>query len=237
MRAYGFSTGALALGDFRRALEMLREHDVRAVELSALRDHELPGLMGAIPNLDLSGYDHVSLHSPSKFRDLSERRVAELLRPCIERGIHVVLHPDAIVDAGCWRDFGELLCIENNDKRKAGRTIEELAPVFEKLPSASWCLDLAHGRQVDSTLLEVWRMLREFGPRLREIHLSELNSKCEHEPLSMSAVWSIREIAHKIPEVPVILESQVSSSAIANELRMAASCFDRQHDLLSISAE
>ncbi len=193
--------------------------------------------MEAIPNMDLSRYEHVSLHSPSKFGALTERRVADLLKPCIERGIDVVLHPDAIVDYGCWRDFGELLCIENNDKRKLGRTLDELTPVFEKLPSASWCLDLAHGRQVDSTLLEVWRMLRELRPRLREIHLSELNSKCEHEPLSMNGVWSIREIAHKIPEVPVILEAQVSASAIASELRMAAACFDRQNALLGISAE
>ena len=40
MHSYGFSTGALAYGDFERALEMLAGHDVSAIELSALRDHE-----------------------------------------------------------------------------------------------------------------------------------------------------------------------------------------------------
>ena len=41
MRLIGFSTGALARNDFRRALQMLAERHVRAVELSALRQDEL----------------------------------------------------------------------------------------------------------------------------------------------------------------------------------------------------
>jgi hypothetical protein len=241
MRTYGFSTGALALGEFRRGLEMLQGIGARAVELSALRDHELPALMDSLSELDLTAYSYVSLHAPSRFGNSGERRVAELLRPCIERGIHVVLHPDVIQDVGCWTDFGELLCIENNDKRKPGRTVDELKPTFEKLPSASWCLDLGHARQVDSTLLEVWRMLREFSDRLREIHLSELNSRCEHEALSMGTVWSIREIAHRIPEVPVILESRVGRADIRRELEMAKQCFERPasptRDLSSLHAE
>ena len=42
MSLFGFSTGALALGDFRRALELLQGVDADAVELSALREKELP---------------------------------------------------------------------------------------------------------------------------------------------------------------------------------------------------
>ena len=37
MRPFGFSTGALALGDFRLALRMLEGIDLDAIELSALR--------------------------------------------------------------------------------------------------------------------------------------------------------------------------------------------------------
>jgi hypothetical protein len=39
---FGFSTGVLALGDFRRSLELLQGVDADAVELSALRETELP---------------------------------------------------------------------------------------------------------------------------------------------------------------------------------------------------
>ena len=45
MRLIGFSTGALARNDFRRALQMLAERRVRAVELSALRQDELMPLV------------------------------------------------------------------------------------------------------------------------------------------------------------------------------------------------
>jgi hypothetical protein len=38
-------------------------------------------------------------------------------------------------------------------------------------------------------------------------------------------MWSIRELAHKIPKVPVVLESQVDATGIENELRMARACF------------
>jgi hypothetical protein len=229
MRHYGFSTGALARGDFRAALEMLRGHATEAIELSALRDHELPALMAALPELDLSGYSYVSIHAPSCYTSAQqERQVARALEACIVRGIHIVLHPDSLHDLSCWHDFGSLICIENNDKRKVGRTVAELEPTFERLPKASWCLDLGHARQVDSSLMETWRMLREFGSKLREIHLSELNARCGHERLSMNTVWAVRELAHLIPEVPVILESQVEASEIAAELEMARACFERE---------
>jgi hypothetical protein len=45
MRPIGFSTGALAKGDFRRGLDLQRRSGISAIELSALRDHELPHLL------------------------------------------------------------------------------------------------------------------------------------------------------------------------------------------------
>jgi hypothetical protein len=61
----GFSTGALAKGDFPRALQMLRTAGVSTVELSALREHELPSLAHSLNDLDLTGFSHVSIHAPS----------------------------------------------------------------------------------------------------------------------------------------------------------------------------
>ena len=69
MRRIGFSTGALARGDFRSALAMLRPHKIDVVELSALRVSELAPLAQAIPDLDLSEFTFVSIHAP---RSLSE---------------------------------------------------------------------------------------------------------------------------------------------------------------------
>lgn len=228
MRSIGFSTGALALGDFDRGLALLSDRSTKVIELSALREQELPLLMAALDRLELDAYAHVSVHAPSRLHTLSEAAVADMLRPCIERGWHVVLHPDAIGDHGCWRELGRWLCIENMDKRKAiGRTATELRRHFHELPDASMCLDLAHARQIDPTLGIARELIREYGEKIVQLHLSELDVQSQHEPLSMAAVWAIREIAHLLPECPVILESMVQPSGIDAELEMAARCFER----------
>src|SRR5580692_3953339 len=96
MRPIGFSTGALALGDFRKALGMLSDVYTDAVELSALRDHELAPLMSALRTLDLRKFAYVSIHVPSKFQSVPEAVVARQLHPCIDLNIPLVIHPDAI---------------------------------------------------------------------------------------------------------------------------------------------
>jgi hypothetical protein len=154
--------------------------------------------------------------------------VAQLLTPCIQRKWPVVVHPDSVVDHGCWRDFGSLLCLENMDNRKrTGRTAEELAPHFHQLPEASFCLDLGHAQQVDPTLSVAREMLRDYGDRLKQLHLSELNNDSHHQPLSMATVWAVREIARLIPDCPVILESVITSEKLDDELEMAAACFEK----------
>jgi len=227
MRSIGFSTGALAFGDFRLALSLLAGKPMRAVELSALREHELPTLMAALSELDLSQFAYISVHAPSRLKTMRESEAAEALTPCIERRWPVILHPDAIVDHGCWRDFEDLLCIENMDKRKPiGRDVSELEPHFSALPKATLCLDLGHARQVDATFGVARLILSEYGDRLKQLHLSELNAKSGHEPLSMASVWAVREIQHLIPDCPVILESVVAHDQIDAELVMAARCFE-----------
>lgn len=234
MRLIGFSTGALALGDFAKGLSLMVDHHTQVIELSALREDELPLLMGAVDRLDLDGYEYVSVHAPNQLRQMEETAVAEMLRPCIDRGWHVVLHPDAIGDHGCWRDFGRWLCVENMDKRKeAGRTAVELRRHFRELPGASMCLDLAHARQVDPTFGIAREIIHEYGEKIVQLHLSELNAKSHHEPLSMAAVWAVREIAHMLPECPVILESMVKPAAIDAELDMASQCFELNRRVIS----
>jgi hypothetical protein len=227
MRLVGFSTGALVLGEYLRGLEMLVGTSANAVELSALREPELPGLMGGLERLQLEQFQYVSVHAPSRLVALSEAAVVDALLPCLDRGWNIVLHPDVIRDASCWKPFGRLLCLENMDKRKAtGRTPDELAVFAEQLPDASFCLDLAHARQVDSTFALARFIIGRFGAeRVAQVHLSELDSKSHHAPLSMSMVAAVQEISHWIPEVPVILESRVTAGDVKEELRLAALCF------------
>lgn len=57
MRPIGFSTGAVAKGDFQRALCRLRQHGVKVVELSALRLPELAPLAQSLERIDLDGFE------------------------------------------------------------------------------------------------------------------------------------------------------------------------------------
>ena len=49
----GFSTGALALGDWRKALAMLNKSSATAIELSALREQELEPLIKSLSEIEL----------------------------------------------------------------------------------------------------------------------------------------------------------------------------------------
>jgi hypothetical protein len=224
MRPVGFSTGALAKGDFRRALERLRATDATAVELSALRAAELAPLLAALDDLDLAPFRHVSVHAPGRFPARDEPALVETLGPIAERGWPVVLHPDAIHDPSAWEALGPLLLIENMDRRKPGRTAAELAPLLARLPEAGLCLDLAHARQVDPTMGEAERLIERFGDRLRAIHLSELDDRGEHHRLSPASEDAFRPLARRLPAgVPVILESPFRQEDPAGELAAARS--------------
>lgn len=220
----GFSTGALALADFRTALEMLRHKPCDAIELSALRLGELRPLVEALDTLDLAQFAFISFHAPSKIDPQSERETVALLVKVAQNGWTIVVHPDAITDFGLWRQLGASLALENMDKRKpVGRYANELAELFERLPEAAFCFDIGHARQVDPSMAEAGSVLRRFRDRLRLVHISEVNSQSKHDPLSLSAVLAFRRVSHLIPHnVSVIIESRVTEDQIAREVETVA---------------
>lgn len=223
MRTIGFSTGALAYADFRRAVDMLRGKPVRAIELSALRECELRPMLEGLDELDLSQFEYVSVHAPSDFPKEHEAEVVNLLSALSQRGWPIVLHPDVCHDFGLWRQFGSQLCVENMDIRKPrGRTMLELKQIFAKLPEASFCFDFGHARQVDSTMTEADILLKTFDRRLRQVHVSEVNTSSKHDPLSYASILAFREIAPLLrQDVPVILETPVSEDRIESEMKRA----------------
>jgi hypothetical protein len=223
MRPIGFSTGALALSDFRLALEELQGQPVDSVELSALRYRELAPLLSVLSTLPLSSYKYKSIHAPSSFDAEQEVEIIELLRALVPGDWPIVLHPDTIHDFAAWRGFGKQLAIENMDRRKPiGRTLVELKAIFEKLPEARLCFDIGHARQCDTTMTEAYRILREYSGRLCQVHLSEVNTASRHDPLSFAAICAFAEVADLIPSrVPVILEARVTRDQIKAEIEKA----------------
>lgn len=220
METIGFSTGSLAHADFRAALALLEGHAIGAVELSALRNAELGPLLDAIPHLDLTRYQHLSIHAPSAYRIDEECAIAAMLAPWAARGWTIVVHPDTIRNVRCWAPLGSRLSVENMDVRKrCGRTTNELRAIFRELPEASFCLDLAHARQIDPSMGEVARLIDAFGNRLSHLHLSELDARSRHMPMSRAAAQAYETVAHRIPmDVPIIIESEVGPAEIEAEL-------------------
>lgn len=233
----GFSTGALAKGNVARGIEMSRELGVATIELSALRLRELDELLKVVATQDLGDFKHVALHAPTNFGPGDEKPVVEILRKLAEsKQWPVVVHPDTVNDFEIWSSIGSLLYIENMDKRKPkGRTVEELEEVLSVVPNAYLCFDIAHARQVDSSMTEAYRILRNFHGRIRHVHFSEVGSDSTHRLVSDSALRAYREVASGIPtDVPVILESVVSQSETA--LRDAADELNRAVDFLTYAA-
>jgi hypothetical protein len=142
------------------------------------------------------------------------------------------LHPDAIQDFALWRPFGSSLLIENMDRRKpCGRTVRELENIFELLPDACLCFDLAHARQVDTTMTSAHLILKRFGERLRQVHLSEVNTDSKHDRLSYGAILAYQKVAALIPDnALVILETPVSGQAIEAEIERAKEALNVGHD-------
>ena len=220
MGLIGFSTGALALQDFKRGLALVRTHNLKAVELSALREPELEPLIASLNSLDLADFNYISVHAPSSISAGNEAHVVTLLSKAADRGWSIIVHPDVIDDPSLWNRLGSALTIENNDRRKpVGQRCDDLFKWFEKCPSAGFCLDIGHARQVDRTMTEAYFMLKHFGVRLRQLHISEVGAQSRHERLSYLSVQAIKQIAQFVPsEVPAIIESVVPEHDIAAEI-------------------
>jgi hypothetical protein len=120
-----------------------------------------------------------------------------------------------------WQQFGSQLLIENMDRRKSvGRTPGELDRLFRLLPEARMCLDFAHARQIDTTLTLLSQLIARFSSRIAEIHISELDSWCQHQPMSAGAVKDYQVFAsHFSDSLPVIIESMLCGNRTS--LRMA----------------
>lgn len=220
MRKIGFSSGALAKGDFRRGCALQRGHRrIGAVELSALRESELEPFVYGVASLDLSGFSYVSVHAPSKLREFSEKEVVDLL-VTLPSAWPIVVHPDIVHDFDCWARLGDRLCLENMDVRKrTGQTAADLAVFFDQLPEAGFCFDVGHAHQVDPTMSIAAELLRSFSDRLLQLHVSDVGVYGEHRPIGYLLVSAFRRIQKLIPKTtPMILEGVIHPDELEEEL-------------------
>jgi hypothetical protein len=231
----GFSTGALERENFRKAVLWMQNSNIGALELSALRYEELKPLLDSLDELPLKSFSYISFHAPSAFPESKEEEVVNLLLPVSQRGWNIIAHPDIIYTPSRWAPFAERLLIENMDRRKpVGRTAEELGKLFKELPEAQLCLDVAHARQLDTSLTLLWEILYKFQNRIREVHISELDSFCRHQPMSNGAVRDYQRVADCIDAAaPVIIESMLETNRAPlrmEEISLAKEALDPRKD-------
>ncbi len=183
-----------------------------AIELSALSEPELPGLLEYLEEDPRLPFRYLSVHGPSKGRQLSERDLVALLAGLPRWIDAIVMHPDTIADPACYAPLGRRLVLENMDARKhAGRTVEELDPLFQALPDAGLCFDVAHAKSVDDTMAEGEAILSRYGDRLRHVHLSSLDHDSHHVPLDTEDEELYSPLLQKCRDVPWILEAPPAS--------------------------
>jgi hypothetical protein len=210
----GCSTGFMSeqRGDWPALVAHAARQSSFAVELAALGEPELPGLVRYLQQGPSLPFLFVSVHAPSKHRRIPELDLVGMLAdlPCWVDA--VVVHPDSIGEPSLYRSLGRTLAIENMDVRKpTGHTADQLADLFDELPEAGLCFDVAHAKSVDTSMDEGARILDAFGDRLRHVHLSSLDDDCHHVPLTEDDESLFAPLLSRCRDVPWILEAPPSS--------------------------
>ena len=140
MRKIGFSTGALAKGDFRQGISLQEDH-TNAIELSSLRESELDALIEAIPTLNLCKFEYVSFHAPSHRVNLSEQELVDRLKIVADDACsirNIIVHPDLIQSPSLWKPLGDCIVLENMGPTQIGRAYHKrAATVFRQLARRS----------------------------------------------------------------------------------------------------
>jgi hypothetical protein len=209
----GCSTGYM--DDLREDWDGLVEAAARtsgfAIELSALSEDELEGLVAYLRAAPPLPFRFVSVHGPSKDRRMSDDELVSLLEQLPARVSAIVMHPDAMVDLAPYRRLGRRLCIENMDARKPiGQTAAGLDRYFDALPEARFCFDVAHAQAVDPSLAVARDLLSRFSLRLSHVHLSSLDDEQHHVPLTEADQEAFAAVLKRCSDVPWILEAPPS---------------------------
>jgi hypothetical protein len=204
----GASTGWMdeQRGDWPALVARALETSTFVMELAALDEAELPGVEAYLHSRPALPFRYLSLHAPSKGRQLAEEELVARLTALLGCVDAVVVHPDTIGDLGAWRALGGALVLENMDPRKSdGRTADELERFFDALPEAGLCLDVAHAAAIDPG--EGERLLDAYAPRLRHLHVSSLDEDCHHTTLDPADERDWAPLLRRCRDVPWILEA------------------------------
>jgi hypothetical protein len=211
----GASTGYMQKlrGDWHAQVAEAWSVSSSAIELSALSEGELPSLAEYLRGAPSMPFRYISIHGPSKGREMDEERLVFALGQLAGCAHGIVMHPDTMEDFGLYRPLGNKLLLENMDARKTeGRTREELEGSFTELPEAGFCFDIAHAWSMDRSMSLANDLLDGFGERLRHVHLSSLSEELHHVSLTAEDEELFQPVLRRCLDVPWILEAPPSTT-------------------------
>lgn len=202
----GFSTGVLHKTHSsisREIFEIFRALGCNAIELTCRSEDDILKLLREIKPADLGGFVHVSIHAP----DVVTINTLELLQRAQEI-FHfnlIVIHPDEIENWEIFSRFDLPLAIENMDwKSERGKYVDSLQVIFENFDT-NMVLDVNHCFSNDPSMTLAGEMIKEFGSRISQIHVSGFET--HHEPLfKTQQVEILNSIENR--NLPIIIESE-----------------------------
>jgi hypothetical protein len=212
--AVGASTGYMSAerGDWPAMASLAAQESIDVVELSALSEPELPALLSWLASGPALPFWWIGAHGPTKAREMPEPDLVGLLEVLAMHVDVIVLHPDTIEDLERYRSLGAKIAIENMDTRKpVGQRADDLREIFDVLPDARLCFDIAHLSVVDATMGEGREILDRFGSRLSHVHISSLDESCHHIALSERDEQRFGELLDRCRDVPWILEAPLQT--------------------------
>ncbi len=180
-------------------------------ELSALSEPELEGLRCFLGRTSPLPFRYLSVHAPTKERRLSEPSLVARLSGLPWSVSAIVTHPDVVEDASLYGRLGRRLVFENLDARAPRDQLVELAQLFDALPDAGFCLDVAHAWSVDPTMESAHELLDAYRDRLRHVHVSSLDPEHRHAPVTVEHASLYEPVLARCRDVPWVLEAPLPS--------------------------
>ena len=200
-------------------LPYLSDLDIDGVEITLATENNLRDFKPSPEHVDwLRSLPWISIHAPFH---LDAVRPRERLREIFERLTHlvnllnaqnVVVHPTGRSVFDFALDYDLPLCTENLSPN-SGIGGRELERILERYPDLGLCIDVAHAFFWSS--LETARLVGKFGDRVRQVHLSGVRRKTDHNSLQgmpdeyMQSIAPIADLT-----VPIIIEEELMPGAV-----------------------
>ena len=208
--------------DRSKLIRYLKRLDVSGVEIVFPTEKELYAFkLSGIDAEWLRGLSYTTIHAPfNLFSTHSDEET--ILKQLIaisklyER-IHaksVVFHPGPLKKLAAVADGNFHATIENLPPGRHGG-IPELIRIFNEYPKFSFCLDISHAYLWSKD--ETARLIRKFGSRLSQIHLSGTFRRKTHQPLQRVS-RNFRQTLEEIKgiDVPLVIEEDFREKSIAD---------------------